>query len=493
MTTESWAGIISGMPKRFSPENIQMTKIVFTSLHDAGYQRLADITLEKNKKVYCEKHGYPLVVKSDGWHEGLAMGYEKAYLFKDAFNAHPDADWLFFSECDTLITNMDIRLESIIFGIDPKIHLIITTDANGINAGNMFLRNSTEAYRYLDEMLKCVPNYPHEQAFIQDSYHGFGRLSKRYRPIIQVVPQYVFNSYEYRTIKWTKRGFSHEMSHEKFSADDLGNRGQWEKGDFLIHWPNTSLELRLNLARFYSQYIISGDNKLFVREKLVTSKKSEITIYSESLNVINHLERASSFFKIIQRQINTEGIYDRFFKDKDGLTILDFGGNIGMFSLHVQDRARVVYTVEPTPAHYDILVELTKPYNNIVPLRYALGAKNEEVSFYICDENTTMNSLVNNYGKKITVDAITVKSLVDKFGLTCVDFVKCDIEGSEMVAITADTIGPVKEVVKSWFLEVHRTSGGSHEENRNVLKGVFEECGYTVELIGFDTLYAFKA
>ena len=341
-------------------------------------------------------------------------------------------------------------------------------------------------------MIKCIPNYAHEQAFIQDSYHGFGRLSARYKSNIMVVPQNAFNSYEYRTIKWGKRGFSHEMSHEKFSMDEFGHRGQWEKGDFLIHWPNTSLELRLNLAQFFSQYIVNGDKRISISETLITSKKKEITIYSESLNVVNHIERSSSYFKIIQRQINTEGIYDRFFNDKDGLTILDFGGNIGMFSLHIHDRARVVYTVEPTPAHHEILLELTKPYTNIVPLRYALGAKDEEVTFYICDENTTMNSLVNNYGKEIKVQAITVKSLIDKFGLTNVDFVKCDIEGSEMVAITKETVEPVKDIVKSWFLEVHQTASGTHEMNRSVLKGVFEACGYTVELIGFDTLYAHR-
>lgn len=466
-------------------------RFVVTSLHDEGYQKLADITLEKNKKVYCAKHGYPLVVKSSGWH-GIAMGYEKAYLFKDAFDAHPEVDWLFFSECDTLITNMNITLESIVEGVDPSVHMLITTDANGINAGNLFMRNSAETYRYLDEMLRCIPNYPHEQAFIQDSYGGYGRLSKRYRAMIQLMPQHLFNSYEYRTIKWTKRGFAHEMTHEKFSADDQGHRGQWEKGDFLIHWPNTSLELRLNLAQFYMQYIISGDKKLSISEKLLTTKGKELTVYSETLAVVNHIERASSYFKVIQRQINTEGIYDRFFKDKDGLVVLDFGGNIGMFSLHIHDRCKKVYTLEPTPAHFNILAELTKPYENIVTLPYALGATDGEVVFYLCDENTTMNSLVNNYGKEIRVPSMTVESLVRRFDLQVVDFVKCDIEGSEMVAITRETIEPVKGIVKAWFLEVHRTSTGTHEENRNVLKGVFESCGYTVELIGFDTLYAFK-
>jgi hypothetical protein len=34
--------------------------IVVTSLHNEAYEPLAEWTLYKNKKVYCEKHGYKL-------------------------------------------------------------------------------------------------------------------------------------------------------------------------------------------------------------------------------------------------------------------------------------------------------------------------------------------------------------------------------------------------------------------------------------------------
>ena len=38
--------------------------------------------------------------------------------------------------------------------------------------------------------------------------------------------------------------------------DLLGNDGQWQPGDFLIHWPGISLERRLNLAQLMLPQVI---------------------------------------------------------------------------------------------------------------------------------------------------------------------------------------------------------------------------------------------
>jgi len=49
--------------------------IVVTSLHTESFEPLAEWTLYKNKKVYCEKHGYKLHYATDGGDEvsGLKM------------------------------------------------------------------------------------------------------------------------------------------------------------------------------------------------------------------------------------------------------------------------------------------------------------------------------------------------------------------------------------------------------------------------------------
>jgi len=40
--------------------------IAVVSVHDEKYEPLAEWTLHKNKKHYCEKHGYQLHYASDG-------------------------------------------------------------------------------------------------------------------------------------------------------------------------------------------------------------------------------------------------------------------------------------------------------------------------------------------------------------------------------------------------------------------------------------------
>lgn len=231
--------------------------IVFTSLHNKEYEPLAEITLAKNKVPYCQRHGYPLVVKKDKWHD-MPMGFEKAFVFFQAFEQYPSCKWLFFSECDALITNMNITLESILEKINPSpsTHMIITTDGNGINAGNLFIRNSPESCEFLQYMLEIRRDYPHEQAFFNDCAASTGSKHSKYPTFIQIAPQYYFNSYEYKTIPWlSTRGPSAIWDFEDYSHDYFGNRGQWERGDFLIHWPSTSLEDRIRLAEFFSKYV----------------------------------------------------------------------------------------------------------------------------------------------------------------------------------------------------------------------------------------------
>lgn len=234
-----------------------MSRIVFTSLHNEEYEPLAELTLQNNKVKYCKRYGYPLVVKSDGWHP-MPMGFEKAYVFFDAFEKYPTCEWLFFSECDALITNMNITLESILDRIQPAptTHMIITTDGNGINAGNLFIRNSPESKEFLQYMLQIKDKYPHEQAFFNDCAATTGSQHAKYPQFIRIVPQWLFNSYDYQTIPWLfARGPAQIWEFEDYTRDYFGHRGQWEKGDFLIHWPSLSLEKRLQLARFFSMYV----------------------------------------------------------------------------------------------------------------------------------------------------------------------------------------------------------------------------------------------
>ena len=58
--------------------------------------------------------------------------------------------------------------------------------------------------------------------------------------VIKLTPQKIFNSYDYKNLPSLKNRTNYN--------DIMGKNGQWEKGDFIVQWPSTSLEYRLEEA-----------------------------------------------------------------------------------------------------------------------------------------------------------------------------------------------------------------------------------------------------
>lgn len=220
-----------------------------------------------------------------------------------------------------------------------------------------------------------------------------------------------------------------------------------------------------------------------LKRQLLTSKRKIIDIESDSQDLIDHFSDTNNYADVVLNQINTDRFYDTFFNGKDDIVVLDIGANIGLFSLYVHDTAKQVYAVEPTPSHFQKLLQMTKNYDNIKPLNIALHDKDEPIQFFTCEFNSTMNSSVNRYENSVPVDVQgkTLRSIIDEQGLTHVDFVKCDIEGSEVAALTLETISAVKDIVDTWFLEVHATYNKSTQDNRFDLIQLFKKAGYKAE------------
>ena len=71
----------------------------------------------------------------------------------------------------------------------------------------------------------------------------------KYSDTVLLMPQNFMNSYEYRMYKvmpWL---------YEK-TTDVNGDRGQWETGDWLVHWPGTQPRERMQLVEEYKQKIV---------------------------------------------------------------------------------------------------------------------------------------------------------------------------------------------------------------------------------------------
>ena len=234
-----------------------------------------------------------------------------------------------------------------------------------------------------------------------------------------------------------------------------------------------------------------------LERQLLTSKNKIHNIQSNNELCVQHFNNKNNYADVVLNMFNTDRFYDQIFLGWDNITVLDIGANIGLFSLYIQDRATAVYSLEPTPNHFSILKELTGEFKNIHPMQVALSDRDDVISFYVSEENSTMNSIVNEYGTKIEVQSKRLPTLLDDLNLPTVDFIKCDIEGSEMIAINDDIIAATKDRVKVWHLEVHATSKYPSEEyslqqNRIQLGKIFMNNGYKTMLYRYDCLYAYR-
>ncbi len=240
---------------------------VVVSVNDQKYKPLADWTVLKNRKIYCERHGYILKHHEDGAEsivgkpmragnppipeDHIPIGWSKIYAVKEALK-DPNVEWVFSSETDVMITNMTIKLEDIIKEYtDVNTHVLIASDCNGINCGNMFIKNSPIGKAFIDTIIAGLPLYREwylfENQLIQDLCVGTHLTEQGVKAggtlwgcVVKVLPQRVFNSYDYKNIPLLKGRPNYN--------DILGNNGEWQEGDFIVQWPSMSLEYRLEEA-----------------------------------------------------------------------------------------------------------------------------------------------------------------------------------------------------------------------------------------------------
>ena len=143
------------------------------------------------------------------------------------------------------------------------------------------------------------------------------------------------------------------------------------------------------------------------------------------------------------------GIYEKeetaLLKDlvKKGMTVVDIGANIGYYTLLaarlVGEEGRV-FAFEPDPHNFELLsrnIEINHLGNTVVPIQKAVSSKSGRTKLFLDERNLGGHSLSENNVSKHSFLIVEVVSLDDFFeGQICkVDFVKMDIQGSEMAAL----------------------------------------------------------
>lgn len=117
-------------------------------------------------------------------------------------------------------------------------------------------------------------------------------------------------------------------------------------------------------------------------------------------------------------------------KDIIDATVIDIGANIGIFSLMcIEKQAKRIIAIEAQPSIYTYgLVPMTKNYDRILPLNYAVFDTNDEE---ILIENKNVASIAGSSSGE-PVKTIMLETLLERYNIDDTDMVlKLDCEGSE--------------------------------------------------------------
>lgn len=194
-----------------------------------------------------------------------------------------------------------------------------------------------------------------------------------------------------------------------------------------------------------------------------------------------------SYIPNILKEIYLEKIYAPYLEGCKDLTILDIGANIGLFSFYAYPFARQIYAIEPAQEHVEVMnhmLEFNK-ITNVKTIQSAISMNDGEAEFNHSSNRTaySLKSAINDTGVTEKVKTMRLDTLFKEYGIEEVDFMKLDIEGSEVEVIGGEGFKNVQSKIKSLLVESHSWS----ERNPAQITTTLLDYGFNVNQIQSDT------
>lgn len=129
--------------------------------------------------------------------------------------------------------------------------------------------------------------------------------------------------------------------------------------------------------------------------------------------------------------------------------VVDLGAHKGEFSSEVSSRfGCICYLVEALPALYSRIAagRLMHKYN------FAMAGRDERVTLFVSknpEGNTITGAPAGECGGTVTVEGITLETLMGRVGIDSIDLLKVDIEGAEIAlfdAVSDTTLSNIAQI-----------------------------------------------
>jgi len=218
-------------------------------------------------------------------------------------------------------------------------------------------------------------------------------------------------------------------------------------------------EKQISKLRFIKYYFIAMSKGIKIKkinsEKYVVSKNNykfethkkylpHYILYFDELKKYNIQKTSENLIKIdfrnfklitdigsvieIPRAIEK---YNLHYKLKPNDIIFDLGAYHGLYSFYAVSLQKniTVYAFEPDKKNFKILKQniINNNLKNIIPINKAIYNKKGKVSF----TEQGMGSMIDDSGK-IEIETTTIKSIMNKYKIKKINFIKMDVEGAEL-------------------------------------------------------------
>jgi FkbM family methyltransferase len=174
--------------------------------------------------------------------------------------------------------------------------------------------------------------------------------------------------------------------------------------------------------------------------------QSPVAIHPEDLMKAGNRQLYYCFLRTLKEieGIMFDSAYDAGHQFKRGDVVVDAGARIGTFaakiSAGVGDEGKIV-AIEPEPRNFACLqknIEANR-LNNVIAIQRMLWSKTQQMDLYLSGNSSAHSACYDPFysstGASIRVEAETLDDILEKLGIGSPDFVKMDIEGSEIEAL----------------------------------------------------------
>lgn len=169
------------------------------------------------------------------------------------------------------------------------------------------------------------------------------------------------------------------------------------------------------------------------------------------------------------------------FTPKQGEVIIDVGAHIGAYTIRhakIVGKDGLVIALEPDPENFRLLNENVKlnKLSNVVALRMAAYGSDGTSILYRkgSSEHSLISAHHEEFNGEINVPTITFDTLVRKFDINGVDWVKIDVEGAELAVL--EGASNVLRIIRNLVVEVWY-------ENAEELLRMLRQEGYKIAVL----------